>query len=103
MSHRFDHQIPMEHAPSALDGGLAGWLIKAVRRLREQSAATRGRAAQRQMRLVETLNLGARRQLLLIECAGEKFLVGTGPESVQTITRLVGESAVTVDTKGRIG
>jgi flagellar biogenesis protein FliO len=102
MSPALDHELQMGHAPSALDGGLAGWLISAVNRLREQSAANRGRAARRQMRLVETLSLGARRQLLLIECAGEKFLVGTGPESVQTITRLTSESATRADTKAMI-
>lgn len=88
MSHTFDQRIPVEHATLRPNGGLAGWLMQALRHLREQSAVTRGRAAQRQMRVVETINLGARKQLLLIDCAGERFLVGTGPDSVQSVTRL---------------
>jgi hypothetical protein len=40
------------------------------------------------MRLVETLALGGKRQLMLVTCAGESFLVGGGLESVETIVRL---------------
>lgn len=42
----------------------------------------------RRLRVVETLPLGAKKQLLLVTCDGEKYLVGTGAESVQTITRV---------------
>jgi len=102
MSSTFDQAIPVEYATSHLDGGLASWLIQAFRRLREHGAATRGRAAQRQMRVVETMNLGARRQVLLIDCAGERFLVGTGPDSVQSIIRLQGGSTPSLVAEGGI-
>ncbi len=63
--------------------GLAGWaisLMKNRRYLRE--------ASERQMRLEETLSLGGKRQLLLVNCAGEKFLVGGSLESVEVIVPL---------------
>jgi flagellar biogenesis protein FliO len=40
------------------------------------------------MQILETLPLGAKKQLLLVGCDGERFLVGTGAEGVQTIVRL---------------
>jgi hypothetical protein len=53
-------------------------------------AARRGEreAQQRQMRLLETLALGGKRQLMLVSCCGEQFLVGGGLESVETIVRV---------------
>ncbi len=41
--------------------------------------------AERQMRVVETLSLGGRRQVHLVACAGQTFLVGCGADSVQCI------------------
>ncbi len=63
--------------------GLAGWIL---RLLRSRSRASR--VAQKQLHLVETLSLSGKNFLLLVECAGERFLVGGGPESVQTIVSL---------------
>jgi len=40
---------------------------------------------------VETLALGGKRQLMLVTCAGESFLVGGGLDSVETIVRLKAE------------
>lgn len=60
--------------------GLAGWVLRMMRNrsyLRE--------AAERQMRLEETLSLGGKRQLLLVSCAGERFLVGGSVDSVEVI------------------
>ena len=45
----------------------------------------------KQLRLVETLALGGKRQLMLVTCAGESFLVGGGLDSVETIVRLKAE------------
>jgi Flagellar biosynthesis protein, FliO len=49
--------------------------------------ASRGQS-QKRMRIIEMLSLGAKKQLVLVSCDGECFLVGTGPEHVQTIVRL---------------
>ena len=47
--------------------------------------------AKKRMRVIETLALGTKKQLLLVCCDGERFLVGTGPDQVQTIIRLRSE------------
>ncbi|HZY73895.1 MAG TPA: flagellar biosynthetic protein FliO [Edaphobacter sp.] len=63
--------------------GLAGWMPKILQRLcRESQSETR------LMHLVETLPLGGKRRLMLVSCAGEHFLVGGGPESLETIVRV---------------
>jgi flagellar biogenesis protein FliO len=51
---------------------------------RIKSARERG-SKRKQMRLVESLTLGGRRQLLLIVCNDEKYLVGVGADSVGSI------------------
>lgn len=63
--------------------GLAGWVLGLVRGWRRQRTAS-----QKQLRLVETLSLGGKRQLMLVRCGDESFLVGGGMESVETIVRL---------------
>jgi flagellar biogenesis protein FliO len=54
--------------------------------------ARRSAAAGRvkQMQLLETLPLGGKRQLMLVQCGTEQFLVGGGLESVETIVKLAG-------------
>lgn len=76
--------------------GLAGWLLELLRGLRSERQATI-----RQMHLLETLSLGGKRQLMLVECAGECFLVGGGIESVQTIVRVRAEA--TQDGANKVG
>lgn len=76
--------------------GLAGWVLGMMKGrgyLRE--------AAERQMRLEETLSLGGKRQLLLISCAGERFLVGGSMESVEVIVPVKSSAATDVDTQCR--
>jgi len=63
--------------------GLAGWVLGVLRGWRGQREMQ-----QKQLRLVETLPLGGKRQLMLVTCAGESFLVGGGMESIETIVRL---------------
>jgi flagellar biogenesis protein FliO len=67
-------------------GGLGGWLLSLLRGIRSER-----RSAIRQMHLLETLPLGGKRQLMLVSCAGEHFLVGGGVESVETIVRVQAE------------
>lgn len=63
--------------------GLAGvlWQMWTSRR-----AARVG--ATRQMELLETLPLGPKRQLMLVRCGDERFLVGGSLDQVQTIVKL---------------
>lgn len=63
--------------------GLAQWLPEVLRSIRGER-----RTGMKQMQLLETLPLGGKRQLMLVECAGEYFLVGGGLESVETIVRV---------------
>jgi flagellar biogenesis protein FliO len=65
--------------------GLVGWIFSLCRSKREERELR-----QKQLRLIQTLHLGGRRQLLLVECSGERFLLGGGPDNVQTIVRLQG-------------
>lgn len=67
---------------------LAERLLGALRGLRSQR-----QSAAKQMQLLETLPLGGKRQLMLVSCAGERFLVGGGVESIETIVRVGSESA----------
>jgi flagellar biogenesis protein FliO len=62
-------------------------LIGRVLRLAGVWGASRGQS-QKRMRVIETLSLGAKKQLVLVTCDGDRFLVGTGPDHVQTIVRL---------------
>ncbi|WP_158944160.1 flagellar biosynthetic protein FliO [Granulicella sp. S190] len=81
----------------ALDGrGLAGWVLGCVRSWRGQ-----GVSQQKQLQLVETLPLGGKRQLMLVTCAGERFLVGGSFESVETIVRLKADAPLGVATEGQ--
>ena len=60
-------------------GGFLSWIFDALRR-------GRGLAPKRkQMQLVESLPLGNRRQLLLVLCDGERYLVGAGADCVGSI------------------
>jgi len=78
--------------------GFAGWLLGFLRDWRGQREMQR-----KQLRLVETLPLGGKRQLMLVTCAGESFLVGGGMDSVQTIVRLKAEVSLDVVAKSLDG
>jgi flagellar biogenesis protein FliO len=78
--------------------GFAGWVIALLRGWRGQCEMQR-----KQLRVVETLQLGGKKQLMLVTCGGESFLVGSGSDSVQTLVRLNAESSVGALVKGRDG
>lgn len=74
--------------------GVAGWVAGALQgririKWRGSAASVRVRP---QMELVETLSLGSKRQIMLIECQGERYLVGCGPDAVATIEKVVPEA-----------
>ena len=62
--------------------GVAERLLSLLRRVRGERES-----GAKQLHLLEALSLGGKRQLLLVSCAGERFLVGGGLDSVQTIVR----------------
>ena len=67
-------------------GGLAGWVLSLIR------GRSLGKTA-KHLRVVEHLSLGGRRQLTLVVCDGQRFLVGGGTDRVESIVR-VGPEAV---------
>jgi hypothetical protein len=67
-------------------------IVRVVSLFGGEWAGTR-RSAKRHMRLIETLPLGPKKQLLLVSCDGERFLIGTGTDSVQSILRVRPETA----------
>jgi Flagellar biosynthesis protein, FliO len=74
--------------------GLAGWMLSLLRGWHRQREGQH-----KQLRLVETLRLGGKMQLMLVTCAGESFLVGGGLDSVETIVRLKAEVSLDVAAK----
>lgn len=69
--------------------GFAGWVLA-----RLQGVRSRREIHRRQLRLVETLSLGGKRQLMLVTCGRESFLVGGGMDSVETIVPLKNEKSL---------
>ncbi len=65
--------------------GLVGWVQASMRSLK---ARQEGRESSRQMKVLETLTLGPKRQLVLVRCGDDCFLVGTGSDSVTAIERV---------------
>lgn len=74
--------------------GLAGWVLNLFRRVRSERLP-----AIKQMHLLETLPLGGKRQLMLVSCGCERFLVGGGLDSIETIVRVQGEASFDITTK----
>ncbi len=83
-----EHGAPgrMRHSAAAL---VRAGLLAIAHAGKQASVALRARVAlkssSRQMHVLETIALGARRQLLLVECEGQRYLVGAGPDQVGTI------------------
>lgn len=93
MSDKGMHLVEENEAHTQADvQGLAGWLL-ALMKGGSLFAGVRGRGERRHMRVVEALPMGPKRNLYLVSCDGERFLVGTGTESVQTIVRVRPEHA----------
>jgi len=47
-----------------------------------------GARSSAQLTVLETLSLGGRRQLFLIACGGERYLVGAGAEGIGSMVRI---------------
>ncbi len=84
------HLVEMNPDGEVQQSGLRRWFMAIVNLL--GGAGSPG-SNKRHMRLIETLPLGAKRQLLLVSCDGQTFLIGAGPESVHSILPVRTESA----------
>lgn len=69
---------------SGVWGWLTGWLAQQCGGFGLGGAHVGGP----QMEVLETLSVGPKKQLILLRCAGETYLIGTGAESVQAIQRI---------------
>lgn len=79
---------------SAYPGSLAGWLLA-----RLKGAGAKRQAANKQMHLLETLPLGGKRNLMLVSCAGEHFLVGGSVEGIESIVRVQSDTSRNIAAK----
>jgi len=69
--------------------GLAAWILMRMRRPMGVGFLKLGKArAERRMELVEVLPLGGKRQLMMVECDGRRYLLGAGSDSVQSIVEM---------------
>jgi flagellar biogenesis protein FliO len=66
-------------------GGLAAWLLASFRNGFGRIGKVR---SERRMEHIETLQLGGKRQLMLVLCDGHRFLVGAGGDSVHSVTAI---------------
>jgi flagellar biogenesis protein FliO len=72
------------------NNGLAPWILNRVREVFRGKFAGLGRSrCKRRMELIERLDLGGKRQLMLVVCDGHRFLVG-GSDSIHSITEMRG-------------
>lgn len=65
-------------------GWLMEWLVMLCGGLRIGGV----RVVVPRMLVLETLSIGSKKQLMLVSCEGEKYLIATGPETVQAIQRV---------------
>ncbi len=82
---------------------LMTWFVQSVLRGRWglQGLAT---APQKRLKVVETLTIGPKKQLVLVSCGEQCFLVGTGSDSVQTIVRVEpGTAGIAEPREGKAG
>lgn len=86
----FDSATQGESSDASVRGPV-GWLTRVVGKFSTSSWRSQ-RLVKKQMSILETLALGSKKNLLLVKCGDECFLVGTGSESVQTIVRLTYEA-----------
>ncbi len=73
--------------------GLAGWLLACFDRRKSQ-------LRRKHMLVLETLALGSKRQLTLVECDGRRYLLGGGADSVETIVALADDSPAALPVPG---
>ena len=61
------------------------WLSE---RLRETCLKATTKKAPAQMSVIETMSLGGRRELMLVNCCGKQFLVAASAEAIQSVVPL---------------
>ena len=72
----------------APNGSIWRWLIARLVALCDGMRWSPGGAGGQHMLVLETLSIGSKKQLVLVRCEGETYLIATGPETVQAIHRV---------------
>jgi len=72
----------------SLAAGLRGAIEALMRGVRSVAKRQPWGAKKRRMEMVESLTLGGRKQLFLVECDRQRYLVGGGAEGVATIVAM---------------
>jgi flagellar biogenesis protein FliO len=75
----------------------AATLARFFATLREAARHVKVRRAERSLRLCETLALGERRLLLLVQCERRRYLLGAGVHGITLIDRLNERGDATLD------
>lgn len=75
-------------ADSVYGRDIVGWLIEWLAVLCGGLRVGGVRGVVPRMLVLETLVIGPKKQLVLVSCEGEKYLIATGPETVQAIQRV---------------
>lgn len=57
----------------------------------------------RDLRILERLAVGPKQYVIVVECAGERFLVGTSTQGVQTMVRLEAGGSASSHPARRVG
>ena len=82
----------VEESSPKVVGGLAGWVLEIARRARVCNWSGESASKKKQMFVLEKLILGPKKELILVSCGGERYLVGVGAESIQTILKMGSEN-----------
>jgi hypothetical protein len=82
------NRTPRRISLVSLAGVVSVWLGKAYSNVKWRHA----QPARKQMRVLETLSLGGRKQMMLVSCGGERFLLATGAEVIHSLVRLQPET-----------
>ena len=77
------------HSTVDTHSSIVSWLHCGWRsRLWQALAAFRVRRTARQLRICESLSLGEKRVVAVVQYEGQKFLIGAGTQSVNLLSRL---------------
>jgi hypothetical protein len=86
------HFEETERKTTAIDTPIGGTIFASAmawfNQRMDRMLGVEGSRRRRHVNLMEVLPLGARGQLMLVSCEGERFLVGTGPNSVTALVRV---------------
>jgi len=73
---------------AGLGRGVFGWLMERLLLLCGGFRIGGVRVVVPRMLVLETLSIGPKKQLVLVRCEGEKYLIATGPETVHAMQRI---------------